>query len=683
MSDLIFALDIGTRSVVGVVCQNSDNVLKVDEIKSYFHKQRSMIDGQIEDIKEVSRVVGIVKNELEKSLDIKLNKVCIAAAGRALKTERILLEKESDSRVPISNDFIMAMETEALQLAQDVFSKDDCSNDLFYCVGYSVLGYMLDGRNMSKIEGHRGNKLSVEIIAAFLPHTVIEGLYSCMDNNSLEVCNLTLEPIAAMDLIIPKDLRLLNLALVDIGAGTSDIAISKDGSIVGYDMATIAGDEITECLMKTLLVDFNTAEEVKAALSDVNDYISITNILGISQNIPVQEILELIKPAVYDLCADISSKILKMNNEAPAAVFLAGGGSKTPFLREFLSELLNIGESRIALTDKKSLKNVDVSSLDYYGPELITPLGIAYSVILNKNYDFFSVTVNDKKIRLYGIRQMKVMDAILMSGFDPKKLIGFSGKSLRFLVNGHQHYYAGEFSTPSQIYVNSQAATIETIIRPGDTIVVIPAINGTSPVIKISDIVQTPKNGTVIFNGIKTELNPRYYVNDTEVNEEYVIGNSDSIEMMQLRTIGDLYKFYNMDEALYTSFIDGTPANADFELHDGCNIDVVKISELLNHVHTWEESTEPDEIKPHASPEMISSDEESYIKVMINNRAVSLPRRNSNMPYIFADMLNYTDIDPSKPKGNIILLHNGREASYLNIISDNDEIIINWDSEYF
>lgn len=674
MNDLIFALDIGTRSVVGVVCENSSNVLKINEIKTCFHKQRSMIDGQIEDIKEVSRVVGAVKNELEKSLDIKLDKVCIAAAGRALKTERILLEKESDSRVPISYDYVKAMEMEALQLAQDVFSKDD-SSDLFYCVGYSVLSYSLDGRSISKIEGHRGSKVSVEIIAAFLPHTVIEGLYSCMDNNGLEVCNLTLEPIAAMDLIIPKDLRLLNLALVDIGAGTSDIAISKDGSIVGYDMSTVAGDEITECLMKNYLVDFDTAEGIKSALSKGSDCVSITNILGITQDVSLKEVLESIKPAVYDLCADIAAKILNMNKDAPAAVFLAGGGSRTPFLRKFLSELLNINESRIALTDKKSLKNVDMSSLKDYGPELITPLGIAYSVILNKNYDFFSVTVNDKKIRLYGIRQMKVMDAILMSGFDPKKLIGFSGKSLRFLVNGKEYYYAGEFSTPSQIYVNSRTATIETVIRPGDTIVVVPAKNGASPLIKISNIAQHyEKKGVVYFNSIKTELRPRYFVNNTEVDENYMIGNSDFIEVVQPETVHDLYKLYNMDENMYKSFVNGNAANGDFELYDSCRIDLLKKKEETSQA-------EPENITDETAESSITEESGPFIKVTVNNRTVNLPRKEDNTPYIFADMLNYTDIDPSNPKGNIILLHNGREASYLNNIFDNDEIIIKWDSE--
>lgn len=674
MNDLIFALDIGTRSIVGVVCENACGVLRIKDIKFSFHKQRSMVDGQIEDIAEVSRVVGLVKDQLESDLDIKLEKVSIAAAGRALRTERIVLKKDIDLRVPITDDFIKAVELEALQLAQDIFT-DNSSNDLFYCVGYSVLEYTLDGRNISKLGGHRGSKVTVEIIAAFLPHTVIEGLYSCMDKNNLEVCNLTLEPIAAMDLIIPPDLRMLNLALVDIGAGTSDIAISKGGTVVGYDMATVAGDEITECIMKNYLVDFNTAEEIKAELNKEIEFISITDILGFTQEISRLEILESIKTTVYDLCADISAKISKMNKESPAAVFLAGGGSKTPYLREFLSELLNIPQSRIALTDKKSLRSVDLATLNDYGPELITPLGIAYSVVLNKNYDFFSVTVNNKKVRLYGIRQMKVMDAILMSGFDTKKLIGFSGKSLRFTINGKPHYYAGEFSTPSQIIVNTNATNIEATIKPGDVIEIIPAIDGITPVVRISDIIESKNTGYVYFNKIKTGLSTKYFVNNVEVKEDYIIGNSDLIDVTQINTVGDLYKLYNLDEKSNISFVSGNMVDMNFLVYEGMVIDVLKDEKKLR---TEQINTDNQHLELIEKKEKIVT---SSIKVKINSNYIDLPKKEDNTPYIFADMLNFTEIDPSKPKGNIILLHNNKQASYLNLISENDEIIIKWDTE--
>jgi cell division protein FtsA len=682
MNNLIFALDIGTRSVVGVVAENIDNCLKVSRVESILHSQRAMVDGQIEDIGEVSRVISIVKNQLENSLNIKLDKVCIAAAGRSLKTERIMLERDSDIRRPITSDYKNAIEVEALQLAQEIFSKESFNDELFYCVGYSVLSYSLDNKNISNIVGHRGNKVSIEIIAAFLPHTVIEGLYSCMDNNNLEVVNLTLEPIAAMDLIIPSELRLLNLVLIDIGAGTSDIAISKSGSVVGYDMATIAGDEITECIMKNYLVDFNSAENIKFLLSEDNDSFEITNILGISQNVEKKEILEAIKPSVYDLCVEISSKITRLNKESPAAVFLAGGGSKIPFIKEFLSELLNIPNKRIAISDKASIKNVDLSILDSFGPELITPVGIAYSVILNKNYDFFSVTVNETKVRLYSIRQMKVLDAILMSGFDSKKLIGFSGKSLRFTLNGSEKYYSGEFSTPAQILVNSSVANIETIIRPGDKINITPALDGISPVIKISDISSNVQSGFVYFNGIKVDFGTKYFVNKIEVASDYIIGNSDSIEILQIKVIKDLIQIYEINENLYNFFVNGEKVDIDFKLYNECTIAISKNNEYndekVNITNKLNSNGQTNLIQE--KKEEVISNENLYMDVTINDKKVKLPKKD-NEPYIFADMLNYTDIDPSNPKGNIVILHNEKEASYTNLINNNDTIIIKWDSD--
>ncbi len=101
-----------------------------------------------------------------------------------------------------------------------------------------------------------------------------------MTANQLTVENLTLEPIAAINVVVPEDIRLLNIALVDIGAGTSDIAISKDGSIIAYDMVTIAGDEITEAIMQKCLCNFENAEKIKIALDTDNSQITYTDILG-------------------------------------------------------------------------------------------------------------------------------------------------------------------------------------------------------------------------------------------------------------------------------------------------------------------------------------------------------------------------------------------------------------------
>lgn len=80
----------------------------------------------------------------------------------------------------------------------------------------------------------QGDEASVEIIATFLPKVVVESLISALNRSGLEMEALTLEPIAAINVLMPPSMRRLNVALVDIGAGTSDIAITDMGTIIAY-----------------------------------------------------------------------------------------------------------------------------------------------------------------------------------------------------------------------------------------------------------------------------------------------------------------------------------------------------------------------------------------------------------------------------------------------------------------
>ena len=91
---------------------------------------------------------------------------------------------------------------------------------------------------------------------------LLMALYSAVELAGLKVANMTLEPIAAIRVAIPEKFRLLNIAMIDVGAGTSDISITNDGSIVAFGMIPCAGDSLTEMIARKCLIDFATAEEV-------------------------------------------------------------------------------------------------------------------------------------------------------------------------------------------------------------------------------------------------------------------------------------------------------------------------------------------------------------------------------------------------------------------------------------
>lgn len=249
--ELLFSMDIGTRSVVGIIgYQDGDKfIVLAHEIEE--HKQRAMYDGQVHDIELVANVASTVKQRLEEKLDIKLKNVAIAAAGRSLKTHKILIERKIDPNIEIDSGTTSSLAIEAVQKAQmeveDRYNEDGLS---YYCTGYAVVNYYMQGNIIGNLEGHKASSIGIEVLATFLPKIVVDSLYAVVSRIGLEVSSLTLEPIAAMNVSIQSSLRLLNIALVDIGAGTSDIAITKNGTVVAFAMVPNAGDEITEKLSK-------------------------------------------------------------------------------------------------------------------------------------------------------------------------------------------------------------------------------------------------------------------------------------------------------------------------------------------------------------------------------------------------------------------------------------------------
>ena len=488
----IFALDIGTRSVVGVVGTINDGNFTILDYEQEFHDKRAMRDGQIEDIERVAKVVNSVKTKLEERCGETFTKVSIAAAGRALRTAAGNFKYDLIPNEAISNQLIQYLEYSAIESAQSAFSESsglEESGSDYYCVGYSVRDYFLDGYRMKNLEGQKGHNAEVNIIAAFLPASVLIGLYAVTARCGLDVDNLTLEPIAAIHAVVPDDVRFLNIALVDIGGGTSDIAISKDGSIVAYDMVTIAGDEITEAIMQHYLTNFATAEKIKLALTGINN-IEFKDILGNQYAIAPDEIFDNIKNAIHQLADSISDRILASNGGAPAAVFLVGGGSQVRDLPKLVAERLGMPENRVALGIVNTDNNLILNDEAMFSPTFVTPIGIGVVSSLYRGCDFFSITVNGKRVMLFNHQTIKVIDALVLSGIKPASLIGITAPTLVYLVNGNRKTMKGTTGTPGQLLVNNQPATIETEIKQGDEITAILAENGIAPEISLYDAIE-------------------------------------------------------------------------------------------------------------------------------------------------------------------------------------------------
>ncbi len=702
--DLIFALDIGTRTVVGVVGIEENGKFKVLAVEIIEHKNRAMLDGQIHDITLVAEIVSGIKEKLERKIGGKLERVAIAAAGRVLKTYSVKVERALEPNKEATKEMVSSLELEAIQQAQLQLESEQKQEEkiVFYCVGYSIISYYLNGYVISSLLGHKGKSIGAEVLATFLPHVVIDSLYTVMNRVGLEVINLTLEPIAAINVCIPPNLRLLNLALVDIGAGTSDIAITKDGAVIGYAMAPVAGDEITEKIAHHYLIDFNTAESIKLKLNNEDEKnVKFTDVLGMKRQVDKKEIFKVIQESIVHLGEIIAEKILEYNQKAPNAVFCVGGGSQIRGLTEVLSERLGLSLERVVVRGRDMIQSVKFSGKKLAGPEAITPLGIAVNSMQQKEHDFLSVTLNGKKIRLFNSKKLNVADALILVGFDPRQLIGRTGKSVTFEINGEKKTIRGEFGKAAVITVNGEQANMETLLQPSDIIDVTPAVDGKPAKPAIGDVIDLNEK-KVVYNKLTIDITHKVTINGNVADSSTFIREGDKVNYSIINAAEDFAGSLEMDVSRYKIIVNGKEVSRDYSL---CNGDIIEfIENSINDMSAYEEavpileqdydidqyeeymnSKQSDSIKNQdvvvdsmdASEGKIYTKSGRIITVSVNGKSIVIDGNKND--YMFLDVFNSIDFDMTKVKGSVAFRLNGREAGFTDTITHGDVIEITWD----
>ncbi len=524
----LFALDIGTRSVVGLVGEREGLQTRILGYERQEHHTRSMMDGQIHDVQEVSRILASVKERLEESYGT-LTQVSIAAAGRALCTIRSEAEIETNLKGPLSADDVRTLELAAIQTAQQQLSTSKTIKDPadYYCVGYSVIHYSLDDTQLSSLIGQTGKVARVELIATFLPRQVIDSLQTAVQQAGMEIATLTLEPIAAINVLIPPTMRHLNLTLVDVGAGTSDVAITRDGTVIGYGMVPSAGDEITEAISQQYLLDFNVAETVKRSLNEQKE-VRFQDILGLEQVLPAAQITEAILPQVTQLASDIAAQILELNTEPPQAVLLVGGGSLTPQLPQVLAQALNMPPARVAIRRPDMVQEIMDIPEALHAPDAITPLGILKLASGNLLH-FVHVTLNDRPLRLFNLGQLTVADALLVAGFDIRTLKGRPGLGITVTVNGQKHFLPGSAGEPGTLALNGQPATVSDLLHDEDVLTAIAGTIGSTPQVTLADLADLPAEMSCSINGRSHIFQPLVAINQEPASVQTVLNDRDVI----------------------------------------------------------------------------------------------------------------------------------------------------------
>ncbi|MBE8953756.1 MAG: pilus assembly protein PilM [Quinella sp. 1Q7] len=536
----IFALDIGTRSVIGIVAEEDDDgKLNIIATHRMEHSSRAMLDGQIHDVPQVAEVIIRVKNFLAERVG-ELKNAAIAAAGRALYT--MTAEATLEVNGVITDEVQSSLNFAAVQLAQgQLTAEKKIDARIYYCVGFSIISYELDGVRLKSLIGQRGKLAKTKVIATFLPRQVVDSMQTALTYAGLDVRALTLEPIAAINVLVPPSMRHLNIVLVDIGAGTSDVAITKNGSVIAYGMVPLAGDEVTEAISQRFLLDFNVAEEIKRKATN-GEGATFSDILGRNYTLTAEEILMPIAENVGMIANAIAKTILELNgNEPPQALLLVGGGALSPNLNKHVAEALNMPLERVAVRKPENVEGIKNIPPVLKSPDAATPLGIL-KVASTDTFHFFNVTINGEEVNLFHFRELTVGDAVLSAGIDYKKFNGKPGLGLVVTVDGEKKSFPGTMGTFAKIFVNDKPATLETPLENNCRIVIEHGEDGVSAQVKIDDIVAIEPNFLVTINGKDFSVTPKLLVNDEVSLPTRTLHDGDILDTKTRRTIGELLR---------------------------------------------------------------------------------------------------------------------------------------------
>ena len=670
MEPLVFGLDIGTRNVVGTVGykEGTEFIVVAQYIKE--HETRAMLDGQIHDIGRVAKTIEAVKQQLEEQIGAPLTEVCIAAAGRVLKTVTTTVEYEYDEETVVTREDIHTLDLLGIEKASGILKEENDTKFKFYCVGYSVVKYYLNDDIFSNLEGHKADRISEDIIVTFLPEDVVDGLYSACNLAGLEVANMTLEPIAAINVAIPEAFRMLNIALVDVGAGTSDIS--------------------------------KTAEHIKLGSGSEKE-IEFKDIMSISHTIPAKEVWDLTEELVDRITTSVAEKIKALNGDkSVSATFVVGGGGKIHGFTEMLADKLGLPHERVALRGEEVLQEVHFEQTDIQkDPLLVTPIGICLNYYDQKN-NFIMIHFNGERMKLYDNSKLTIVDAAMQAGFPNDQLFPRRGKEVNFMVNGRPRILRGQSGESAVVRMNGKVVNINTPLEANCEIVIEPSTIGEDAAGTVEQLEEYTESTIVFEVNKKTVICPRFVeVNGVLEPPSYRIQEGDRIELRNYYTIGQLVEFMDveldLDQEILVNNRDADMATLVYEnfsvewtvvetrthiedlAQDEAAPEEPAVSESGKEIEAASEGTQT-ESEPAATPEepvKEEKEEPAGIQVIVNKEPIFM---SGKAEYIYVDVFDYIEFNLNDSRGRNIVTHlNGQNTEYTAPLKDGDVVDIYWE----
>ena len=339
---MIVGLDIGTSKVVAVVGEiDTDGTIDIVGIGS--HPSKGLKKGVVVNIESTVNAIQRAVEEAELMAGCQIHSVYVGIAGnhiRSMNSHGIVAIKDREVERADIDRVIDAAQAVAIPADQKILH---------------VLPqeYVIDNQGGIKEPlGMSGVRLEAKVHLVTCAETAAQNIEKCVQRCGLEVDAIVLEQLASSYSVITDDERDLGVCMVDIGGGTSDIAIFTEGSIRHTGVIPIAGDQVTSDIAMALRTPTQHAEEIKiryacalAQLTGPDETIKVPSVGDRPpRDLSRQSLAEVVEPRYDELFTLIQGEIRRSGFEEliPAGVVLTGGTSKMEGVVELAEEIFHM-----------------------------------------------------------------------------------------------------------------------------------------------------------------------------------------------------------------------------------------------------------------------------------------------------------------------------------------------------
>ncbi|MGZ5079513.1 MAG: cell division protein FtsA [Usitatibacter sp.] len=340
--NLLVALDIGTSKIVTLVAEiTSEDTLNVIGMGS--HPSRGLRKGVVVNIESTVNAIQRSLEEAELMADAKIKEVITGIAGSHIKSfnshgmvaikDKEVQQYDIDRVIETARAVNIPMEQQVLHILEQEF--------------------IIDGQGgVRQPLGMSGMRLEVKVHIVTGAVSAAQNIMKCVRRCGLEVKDLMLQPLASADAVLLDDERDLGVCLVDIGGGTTDIAVFTDGAIRHTSVIPIAGDQITNDIAMALRTPTKDAEELKVlhgvALRQLASSTEMIEVPGVGDRGPRelsrQTLAEVIEPRVEELYSLIQRELRSSGLEEllSSGIVITGGSALMKGMVELGEEVFHM-----------------------------------------------------------------------------------------------------------------------------------------------------------------------------------------------------------------------------------------------------------------------------------------------------------------------------------------------------